>query len=303
MISSRKRLRKGLWHLPNRMLEVRGDFLGEKPDRFVRILARVRSALGLVVLAGIAFTYPGFTKPMPELVSTAGNIPADVVAANRLADTWLMQILYGTSIALLCIVVFAVLMMILTRSGKRLLMLRHLCQPIIAFVLFAGLMGILVGAVDFFAGQIGPASRQFSDPGGSGGALAVAVVKLLILSPLFVGLLPTWAVLYVKSIYLAAVDVFRADDAHPLLAPFATTVVAWSLASVALIAGGPTGVPYGFGLLIVLTGPLTVSIINAVACRRLWLKHHDLLFRDGPRVPGLGTPRMAASSSASGVPG
>jgi uncharacterized integral membrane protein len=293
MIASRKRLRKGLWHLPNRILEVRGDFLGEKPDRFVRILARVRSALGLVVLAGIAFTYPGFTEPMSELVSTADNTPADVVAASRLADTCLTQVLYGLVIALLCIVVFAVLMVVLTRSGKRLLMLRHLCQPLIAFALFAVLMGLIVGIFSLLGRMTN----------GLTGSPMIAVVDFVILVILFLTVGPTLAVVYVKSIYLAAVYVFRADDAHPLLAPFATTVVAWSLASAALIAGGPTGVPYGLGLLIVFTGPLTVSMINALACRRLWLKHHDLLFRDGPRVPGLGTPRTAASSSASGIPG
>lgn len=177
---------------------------------------------------------------------------------------------------MLCIVVFAVVMVVLTRSGKRLLMLRHLCQPLIAFALFAILMGLIVGIADLL-GLMG---------NGLTGSPMIAVVDFVILIILFLTVVPTLAVLYVKSIYLAAVDVFRADDAHPLLAPFATTVVAWSLASVALIAGGPTGVPYGLGLLIVFTGPLTVSIINALACRRLWLKHHDLLFRGGPRVPG-----------------
>ena len=112
------------------------------------------------------------------------------------------------------------------------------------------------------------------------------------------GLIPTLAVWYVKAIYLAAVDAFRADDAHPLLAPFATTVVAWSLAGCTLIAGGAAGVSYRLGLLIVLAGPLSVSIVNAVACDRLWHKYHDLLFRDGPLVPGQETPRTAASSSA-----
>jgi hypothetical protein len=288
MISGRKRRRKALWQLPNRILEARGSFLGEEPDRFIKIVSWARSALGLAVLAGIAVTYPGFTKPAPELVSTAGNTPADVVIASKLADTWFTSILYGLLIALLCIVVFAVLMVVLTRPGKRLLMLRYLCKPLIAFVLFAGLMAILVGAIDLFAWVFFPVYQRFSD--GSGGALAVALVEFLVLAALFVWWLPTLTVLYVKSIYLAAVDVFRADDAHPLLAPFATTVVAWSLAIFASITGGPTGVPFGFGLLIVFTGPVTVSIINAVACGRLWRKHHDLLFRGGPKVPGLGIP-------------
>jgi outer membrane protein assembly factor BamB len=290
MISYRKRLRRGLWHLPNRILETRGDFLGEESDRFIDVLAWARSALGLLILAGIALSYPGFTKPMAELISTGGNVPPDAVIASKFLDTWLTQVLVGFLIALVFIVLFAVLMLVLTRSNSRLLMLRHLCQPLIAFALFAGLMGILVGVIDLENWLISSAYQTLSDSGSSAGTRAVAVVEFLVLAVVFVGSLPTLVVLYVKSIYLAAVDVFRADDAHPLLAPLATTVIAWSLASSTVIAGWPTGVSHGLGWLIVFTGPLTVSIINAVACCRLWWKHHDLLFRSGPLAPGRKTP-------------
>jgi PQQ-like domain len=297
MISYRKRLRRELWHLPNRILQARGDFLGEESDRFIDVMAWLRSALGLVVLAGIALTYPGFTKPMAELISTGANVPPDAVIASKFLDTWLTQVLVGLLIALLFIVLFAVLMLVLTRSNSRLLTLRHLCQPLIAFALFAGLMSILVGFIDLENWLISSVYQTLSDSGSSAGTRAVAVVEFLILAVVFVGSLPTLVVLYVKSIYLAAVDVFRADDAHPLLAPLATTVIAWSLAGSTVIAGWPTGVSHGLGWLIVFTGPLTVSIINALACCRLWWKHHDLLFRGGPLAPGPKTPRTTTRLS------
>ena len=52
---------------------------------------------------------------------------------------------------------------------------------------------------------------------------------------------------------------------------------------------------HGPGLLIMFTGPVSVSIINAMACWLLWSKHHDLLFRDGPPPPGLETHGSALS--------
>jgi outer membrane protein assembly factor BamB len=289
MNRNRRGLIRALWHVPNWILETRGDFLYDKGDGFIKKLAWVRSAAGLVILSGIALTYPGFTKSSPELDTITGHDSPHVAAVSKLADSWLYSILYGLGISLLCILAFAVLVVIAARSRYRLLMLRRMCRPLIAAALFAGLMAIIVGTADLISWMLGPHDSQNS-AGVSGAETVIGIV-------LAVGLIPTLAVWYVKAIYLAAVDVFRADDAHPLLAPFATTVVPWSLAGFVLIAGGPAGVSYRLGLLIVLTGPLSVSIINAVACDRLWLKYHDLLFRDGPLVPGQGTPRTASSSA------
>ena len=307
MSRGRRHTIRALWRVPDRVLKTRGEFLGRGDGKLIKILVLVRSAFGVVILVGIALTYPGFTKPLPELVSTGENVPAGAVAISKLASGWLTSILYGLGISALCIVAFAVVIVILTRSGSRLLMLRHMCQPIIAFVLFVVLMAAIVGTVDLLnwvtTRLLG---GQTSGLSSSLGALGIAVVQLIILIALFVTILPTLAILYTKAIYLAAVDVFRADDAHPLLAPFATTVAAWSLASIAFLAGGPTGVSHGLGLLITFGGPLTVSIINAAACCLLWSKYHDLLFRKGPRPLGLGAPapgvsgwtRMASISGA-----
>ncbi len=286
---------RALWRVPDRILKVRGEFLGKGDDKLIKILSLVRSACGVVILVGVALTYPGFTKPLPELVPTSGNSPADAIAISKLADGWLTSILYGLGISVLCIVAFAVVIVILTRSGQRLLMLRHMGQPLIAFVLFVVLMAAVVGTVDLLNWVTTRLDGQTSDLSSSLGALGIAVVELIILVALFVTIVPTLAVLYTKAIYLAAVDVFRADDAHPLLAPFATSVAAWSLASIAFLAGRPTGVSHGLWLLITFGGPLTVSIINAVACCLLWSKYHDLLFREGPRPPGLGAPASSVS--------
>jgi hypothetical protein len=300
LILNREGLIRTLLMVPNRLLDAKGRFLGDESDKRIKTVVILRSVCGLVILATVAFAYPGYTTPMSELVTTNGNTPADVVSTLKLADSSLTTALYGFEIFLLCIFVFAVPITILTRSGNRLAMLRHMCIPLIAFVLFAGLMGLIVGTADLL-NLMGNALSASSSDLHHAGSLVIAAVELIILIILFLTMVPILAVWYVKAIYLAAVDVFRADDAHPLLAPFATTVVSWALAGIGWLAGGPTGVPHSLRWLLILGGPTGVSAINIWACRRLWQKHHDVLFRNGPAGPRQRMPRTAASPLAGGA--
>jgi len=299
LIRNRKGLIRRLLIVPNR-LRAKGNFLGDESEKRIKTVIILRSACGLVILATVAFAYPGYTTSMSELVTTSGNTPADVVSALKIADSSLTTTLYGFGIFLLCIFVFAVPIIILTRSGNRLAMLRHMCIPLVAFALFAGLMGLIVGTADFL-NLMGNGLNASSSDLHNAGSLVIGVVELLILIILFLTIVPILAVWYVKAIYLAAVDVFRADDAHPLLAPFATTVVSWALAGIGWLAGGPTGVPHSLRWLLILGGPTGVSAINIWACRRLWQKHHDVLFRNGPAGPRQRMPRTAVSPLAGGA--
>jgi outer membrane protein assembly factor BamB len=288
-----------LWQVPDAILKAQGDYLGKDDGKVIKRLALVRSVCGVLILVCVALTYPGFTKSLPELISTAGNTPADVTAISRLADGWLTTILYGILISVLSVIVFAVVIVASARSRERLHAVRRMCLPVIAFVLFAVLLAAIVGVVDLLNWVTTRLTGQTSDLSSSPGALGIAAVQIIILIVLFVAIVPTLAILYTKSIYLAAVDVFRADDAHPLLAPFATTVVAWSLATAAYLAGGPTGLPHDRWLVITFGGAVTVSVLNALACCSLWSNHHDLLFKGGPPSPG---PRTRGSAFSDLIP-
>jgi hypothetical protein len=267
--------------VPNRLLAAKGDFLGEESDRRIKTVIIVRSVCGIAILAAVAFAYPGYTAPMSELVTTNGNTPVDLVSALKLADSTLTTTLYGFTIFLLCIFVFAVPITILTRSSNRLAALWHMRIPLIAFVLFAGLMGLIVGIADIL-NLIGNGLNASSSDLHNPVYLVIGVVELIVLVILFLTVVPVLAVWYVKAIFFGAVDVFRADDGHPLLAPFATTTVSWALAGVGWLAGGPTGVPDILKWVLLLGAPAVLSAINIWACRRLWQKHHDVLFRNGP---------------------
>jgi outer membrane protein assembly factor BamB len=281
-------------------LATKGDFLGTDGDKTIKVLSILRSIGGLVILASVALAYPGYTKPMSELVATNGNTPTGIVALLKLADSSLTTTLYGLLIFLLCIFAFAVPTVALARSRKRLVALGHLCLPLITFALFAGLMGVIVGTFDLFNLVATRLDLHASNLHGLGPAV-IALVEILILAVLFLAVVPVLLLWYAKAIYLAAVDVFRADDAHPLLAPFGTTVVSWSLAGFAWLAGGPTGVPHNLGWLLLFGGPVGVSFLNVWACVRLWQAYSDVLFRDGPVGRGPSRPRTTASYGTGGA--
>jgi WD40 repeat protein len=143
-------------------------------------------------------------------------------------------------------------------------LLLHLCWPPAIIVLFAG--------QSFVIFKLGTwANLHF-------GNNPNFVQSVCILVALFIV-----AIWFFKSVYLAAADVFRADDAHPLLAPFVTTGVSWTLAYLALSSGGQSGAPHSIRLLTTLAGPVTITGINVWACLRIRDEHDgDLLFLAGP---------------------
>jgi outer membrane protein assembly factor BamB len=300
LIRNREGFIRTLWGVPDGLLATKGDFLGTDGDKTIKVLSILRSIGGLVILASVALAYPGYTKPMSELVATNGNTPTGIVALLKLADSSLTTTLYGLLIFLLCIFAFAVPTVALARSRKRLVALGHLCLPLITFALFAGLMGVIVGTFDLFNLVATRLDLHASNLHGLGPAV-IALVEILILAVLFLAVVPVLLLWYAKAIYLAAVDVFRADDAHPLLAPFGTTVVSWSLAGFAWLAGGPTGVPHNLGWLLLFGGPVGVSFLNVWACVRLWQAYSDVLFRDGPVGRGPSRPRTTASYGTGGA--
>jgi hypothetical protein len=286
-IRRRAGLIRTLWRVPDRLLAARGKFLGEESDRFIKGVLLLRSVFGLGILATVALAYPGYTTPMSALWASPANTPTGEVSALKLAQNTITTALWATLIVLLCAFLFAVPITLLMRPGHRLAMLRNMRFPLIAFVLFWGLLGSLTGILTLL-------DPVFNDNPKS---LVIAGAQLIIGTILILTFIPIFLAWYLKSIYLAAVDVFRADDAHPLLAPFATTVVSWTLASVAWLAGGPTGVPHSLRWWLVFGGPAVVSAINIWACWRLWRKYHDLLFRNGPVKPGQKMPRAAGGAA------
>ena len=156
MSRSRRGFIRKLWKVPSWMLEARGDYLNDKGDGFIKKLAWVRSAAGLVVLAGVALTDPGFTESSPELTPITGHDSPHVAAFSKLADSWLYSILYWPSD-------IAAMYPRVRGTGRDSSAIPStaahaapMCRPLIAAALFAGLMAVIVGTADLISWMIGP---------------------------------------------------------------------------------------------------------------------------------------------------
>ncbi len=160
---------------------------------------------------------------MQEIVRTTGRLWPGAGTMLRFDNIWDTSIVYSLVLSAIWIVLFALLMLPITRPRALPALLLHLCWPLATIALFAGQFFLLLKA-----GRMGqlPLRQQSSDSARNLGVIAgYFVVRGMVF----------------KVVYLAATDVFRADDAHPLLAPFVTTGVSWTLAYLALSSGGPSG--------------------------------------------------------------
>jgi hypothetical protein len=257
-----------LWRLPNFLFEARGSFLGGEPDNFISRLAFWRAFFGVGALVYIAYRYPGYLGRAQQFYQTGGGHDLPGLGTMLRFDTiWVTSIVYALILSAIWIALFALLIVPITRPGARLGLLLHLCWPAATIALCAGQFFLIVelyewGDAHFF--PINPSSNE---------ELGILVLIVLI-----------WAWM-IRVVYLTATDVFRGDDAHPLLAPFVSTGASWMLAYVALSSGGPSGVPHSLSSLTALAGPVTVTGLNVAACLRIRKEHGQLLFLDGPR-PG-----------------
>ena len=202
---------------------------------------------------------------MQEVVQTSGRLWPGVGTLLRFATTWETSIVDSLFLTTAWILLFTLLIISITRKDALAGLLLRLRWPFIAIVLFGGLFWLVANADDWLN------NRYDNTQPGIG--IALALIALAVVAGIFFG----------KIIYLAATDVFRGDDAHPLLAPFVSTGVSWTLAYLALSSGGQSAIPGHIRLLVTLSGPVLVTLINAWTCQRIRLKHGgDVLFRDGP---------------------
>jgi WD40 repeat protein len=253
-----------LWQLPNVFFEARGNFLGDVPYKRISRAILVRAILGVGALVYLAFIYPGYLKGAQEVVQTTGRLWPGVGTLLRFDTVWDTSIVYSLALSVFWIVLFVLLMLPMARPSSLPGLLLHLSWPVATIALFAGQFYLILKGAEWANNHV---SNNLN--------LAVSVGILVVV--VIVGI---WVI---KVVYLAATDVFRADDAHPLLAPFVTTGVSWTLAYLALSSGDQSGLPHGIRLLATFFGPVTVTGINVWACLRIRAKHDGrLLFLEGP---------------------
>jgi WD40 repeat protein len=252
-----------LWRLPNFLFETRGSFLNGGPDKLVSFLALARAGLGFLTLVLITYAYPGYIAGAQELVQLTGPLWPGAGTMLRFDNVWVASFAYSLILSAIWAALFVLLILPATRPRAWPGLLLHLCWPLVTIVLFAGQFFLIVKAIDWTT------PRFLLNPDA-----AESWCILVIFTVVY-----TWII---KVVYLVATGVFRADDAHPLLAPFVTTGVSWTLAYSALTSSAPSGVPPSIRWLVALTGPVLVTVINGVACTNIRNGQGQLLFSDGP---------------------
>jgi WD40 repeat protein len=252
-----------LWWLPNFLFRARGDFLGGEPDKLISCLAFWRAFFGVGALVYIAYRYPGFIGSTRELYRTDNFGLSGLGTMMKFNTTWVASIAYSLILSAMWILLFALLILLITRPGARLALLLHLGWPAATIVLFASQFFLIAQLNEWTFVHVG------SDPH-SGEAEGILVSFVII-------------VIWLSMVtYLAVTDVFRGDDAHPLLAPFVATGVSWTVAYSALSSTSLSGEPQGIWLLATLAGPVSVTGLSVWACLRIRKEHGQLLFIDGP---------------------
>ena len=271
-----------LWRLPNFFFEARGNYLDGERDETMLHWAQARAVLGVGALVYIAYAYPGYLRGVQEIVATRGRLWPGVGTILKFSSTWETTIVYSLFLSAVWIILFALLILPITTPRALPRQLLNLGWSVLTILLFSGAF-FLVAKLSNWVNNVyyGSSSPGFAE------SAAFTVGGIVVYT------------VFLKSVYLIATDVFRGDDAHPLLAPFVTTGVSWTLAYLAFSSAAPSEVPADVRVLATLAGPLSVTGINLWACHRIRRDNDGrLLFLDGPDG---GRTQSAAAANTSGA--
>jgi hypothetical protein len=264
--------RPSIWRVPNFFLEPRGDYFHE-PDEFIGRLGKLRSIAGCAVVVGVIVYYSGLSHS--GYTRKGGMLGGADITANTPEGAWFAGFLVTISAAILVIPVVAFILVLAAEPGYRRVTVYQLRWILIAAGGFAGLSAATFG-VATGVNYLEKSLTQHLSP-------VVGVVTSLLAIPVAIILL-VW---FFKSIYLIATGLFRADDAHPLLAPVSGIPIVWIAAFIMYFEGGTGGlaeVPETLGRIVTFGGAASVTIISAMTLMRL-KKHPHWAFRRGPLQP------------------
>jgi hypothetical protein len=259
---------KRFWHIPNTMLESGGRYFG-RVDKPVQVVFRVRSLLAVGILLLVPFLYPAYARGLLPILDDPRT--QDGYTAFNVFATLLFGLIFSATGIIAFLVLFSTLLFVVTKRRARRAMLQQLRWTLISL----GFLLLWFGGTTLVIDLAGP-------PWEAAIARSPEIVRITWIGLKYAvgAVVELWTL---KVIYLAAGDVCRADDGHPVLAPLVTTAAAWAVAVIATVSlGVATGVPHTLALGLAWGGPIIITGINVWACVRIHRHHRDLLFRDGP---------------------
>lgn len=261
-----------IWRVPNFLLEPRGDYFHE-PDEFIDRLGKLRSIAGGAVVIGMIVYYSGLSHT--GYTRNGGLLGGADITANTPEGGWLVALLVTISAAILVIPVVALVLVLAAEPGYRRVTAWQLRWIVVAAGGFAALTAVIFGVAEGLS-YLEKSLTQHLNP-------VVGVLASLLAIPVAVILL-VW---FFKGLYLIATGLFRADDAHPLLAPVSGIPIVWIAAFIMYFEGGTgglAGVPETLAKIVAFGGAVSVTIINTMTIVRL-KKHPHWAFRRGPAGP------------------
>lgn len=264
--------RPSIWRVPNFLLEPRGDYFHE-PDELIGRLSKLRSVAGGAVVIGMIIYYSGLSHT--GYTRQGGVLGGANITSNTPEGGWLVGLVVTISAAIFVIPVVALILVLAADRGYRRTTAYQLRWIVISASGFAGLSAVILG----IAAGVNYLEKSLTQHR----SLGLGVVVSLVALPVAVILL-VW---FFKGLYLIATGLFRADDAHPLLAPVSGIPIVWIAAFVMYFQGGTgglTGVPETLGKIVAFGGAISVTIINTMTLMRLKKQPH-WAFRRGPIQP------------------
>jgi hypothetical protein len=257
-----------IWRIPNFILEPRGNFFHER-DELIDRLGRYRSVAGGVIVIGMILYYSGLAHT--GYTRKGGLLGGANITADTPEGGWIVGIIVTISAAILVIPVVAIILVFTAERGHRYATAYQLRWIIEAVGGFAGLSALILGV---------SAGVSYLEKSLTHLNLLIGIVASLLAIPIAI-LLFVW---FFKGLYLIATGLFRADDAHPLLAPISGIPIVWIVALIMYVEGGTgglVGVPETLGRIAAFGGAVSVTILNVMTLSRL-KKHPHWAFRRGP---------------------
>jgi len=266
VVDGSKRHWSGIWRIPNDLLEPRGHYFGRLDENIARV-SRWRSRIAVLTLLVIPLAYPQYARGLARLLSgplTQSGYTAFNVVANLLGS-----LIESAAFGCAALVLFAAILVVLTKRGHRRAAIRQLRWPFRAL----GFLVLWFGGSTLLIDLLGPVVLSVIQR-----ELDAVRIVLTVLRYCISALALTFTL---KILYLTATCACCADDGHPALAPFMTTAVVWTIAGLAA-ADGVHGLPNILAALVLWTGPVLTTGISFWACWRIAHQHRQLFFRAGP---------------------
>jgi hypothetical protein len=216
-------------------------------DAVIGVLSRVRVALGLAIVVGVAVWYRTYDRLQPI----------------AFLESWAVTAL----LAIPSVLLFLGLVAVVTRAPLRPDAIRQMSWPALSLLGFAVTLVLFAGFVkggDFVSGY-----------------LKVHGVRLP-LDYVHGGVFGVWFLFFAfRGAYLIAQNWFNTVDAHLLLPPLIATWMAWLVAGVSLINQAGGGPPRPVALVLILGGAAATTVIATLEGWRA-VRRYGVTLRDGP---------------------